>query len=95
VERYVTLIGVTPKDREPYERSDYSTQIRQIVEHFGGQTEGIWAFGGGPYQFVSVAIYPDKTSALKARTQIEALGIVTTEGYPVFEMSECLQAMAA
>ena len=96
VERYVTLIRAMPNGQGSDENSDdLSTQIMHIVESFGGTTEGIWALGGGPFQFVSVATYPDKGSAVKARTHIEALGVVTTEGYPVFEMPECLQAMAA
>ena len=96
MERDVTLIRVTKEGRERYETpSDCSAQILQIVESFGGTSEGIWSLGDGPYQFVSVATYPDRMSAQTARTHIEALGIVTLEGYPVFEMAECLQAMSA
>ena len=96
MEWHVTLSRITPKDREPDQTSgDYSSELMQVVESFGGTIEGLWALGGGPYRFVWVATYPDEISASRARTRIEALGIITDEGYPVFEMPECLQAMAA
>jgi uncharacterized protein with GYD domain len=96
VERSVTLIRVAPTDREPHgQAGDLSTRIAAIVESLGGTTEGIWTFAGGPYRFVSVATYPDRVSAVRALTQIEALGVSTVEGYPVVEMREYLQAMAA
>jgi uncharacterized protein with GYD domain len=96
VERHVTLSRITPKDRESTQTSgEYSSQLMQIVESFGGTIEGLWSLGDGPYRFVWVATYPDEISASKARTQIEAIGVITIEGYPVFEMPECLQAMAA
>jgi hypothetical protein len=89
------LIRVIPRGRGTHPASnDISSEIAKIVDSFGGTTEGIWTLGGGPYQFVSVATYPDSISASKARARIEALGIVTVEGYPVFDMPECLQEMA-
>ena len=96
MERYVTLIRVSSKDPERYQGDDDpATQIMRVVKSFGGTTEGIWAFSGGPYRFATVATYPDRISARKARTRIEALGISTIEGYPIVDMSECLQAMAS
>jgi uncharacterized protein with GYD domain len=96
MERYVTLIEVTPKGRKRYRDSgDCSTQLERIVESFGGTSEGIWALGEGPCQFVVVATYPDGNSAQRARTEIEALGLVTIEGYPISEMAECLQVVWA
>ncbi len=95
MERNVTLIRVSAEEPDgPEGDDDRAAQIMRIVGSFGGTTEGIWAFNGGPYRFVSVATYPDRICARKARTRIEALGISTIEGYPVVEMSECLQAMA-
>jgi hypothetical protein len=66
----------------------------EIVDSLGA-TDGIWALRGGPFAFVSVACYKDERAAREARARIEALGLATTEGYPVGEMPECLQAMAA
>ena len=96
MERCVTLIRVEPEDRSRGRASgNDSSRIVGIAESFGGRTEGIWALGGRPHRFVSVASYPDEMSARKARIHMEALGLVTVEGYPVSEMHECLQAMAA
>ena len=96
MERSVILISVPSKRRRP-DRSfgDDCTKIAGIVGSFGGRTEGIWAFAGGPFQFVSAATYPDRESARSARAGIEALGMTVVEGYSVFDMPESLQAMAA
>jgi hypothetical protein len=94
MERSVTLIQV-PRNGEDPNHSELSTRIAEIVESLGGACDGIWALGEGPFQFVSVTRYPDRVTAHRARTRIEALGLTTVEGYSVFDIRESLQAMAA
>jgi uncharacterized protein with GYD domain len=96
VERYVTLIRVTPEGGERYASSgDWSAELVGIVEACGGTSEGVWNLKDGPYQLVALATYPDRACQAKARAAFEELGLATVEGYPAEELAECLQAMAA
>lgn len=96
MERFVGLVRLTSKGREQtLKAGDYFAQIMEIVQHFGGKIEETWAVTAGPFDLCSATTYPDRISALKARTQIKALGVCPIEGYPVIEMSEYLQAVTS
>ncbi len=95
MERSVTLIRVTADEPDMFDTGEYSVRIAQAVESCGGVSEGLWALIDGPYQFVAVSLFPDKASASRARTGIEALGATTVQGYPVAQMQDSLQVMAA
>jgi uncharacterized protein with GYD domain len=93
VERSVSFVRLTGKGREAsLKAGDYFAQILEIAERFGGKLEATWALTGGAIDFVSIATYPDRISAFKARIKIEELGVVTVESFPVVDMVEYIQA---
>ena len=95
MDRNVTLIRITDDDPDMFDTGEYAARIQRVVESCGGVSEGLWALIDGPYQFVAVSLFPERAAAIQARTEIEALGALTVEGYPIADMQESLQVMAA
>jgi uncharacterized protein with GYD domain len=90
---YVGLIQLTTEGRESLEKTpEYLEQIRHIVEEEGGQLDDVYAIMG-PWDFLSIAKYPDNETAFRVLAKIAKLDVVKTETFPAEKVDVFLKAL--
>lgn len=83
---YVGLVKLTDEGRENLEKApEYMDRIREIVEQEGGKLEKTFAIMG-PWDFISIVMYPDNEAAFRALAKIGKLEVVHTETFPAEEV---------
>jgi uncharacterized protein with GYD domain len=79
---YIGFFKLTPEGRENLAHTpEYLDKIRLIIEEEGGKLEKTYAFMG-PWDFVSIVLYPDNETAFRVLAKIGLLEVVQTETYP-------------
>jgi uncharacterized protein with GYD domain len=79
---YVGLIELTHEGREELGKApEYLEKISHIIEEEGGTLEQVYAIMG-PWDFLSIAKYPDNETAFRVLAQIAKLEVVKTETFP-------------
>ena len=90
---YVGLIEVTTEGRENLQKApEYLDKIRHIIEEEGGQLEDVYAIMG-PWDFLSIAKYPDNETAFRVLAKIAQLEVVKTETFPAEKVDVFLKAL--
>jgi uncharacterized protein with GYD domain len=90
---YVGLIELTTEGRENLEKTpEYLDKIRHIIEDEGGQLDEVYAIMG-PWDFLSIAKYPDNETAFRVLAQIAKLEVVKTETFPAEKVDVFLKAL--
>jgi uncharacterized protein with GYD domain len=90
---YVGLIELTTEGRENLEQApEYLDKIRHIIEEEGGQLEDVYAIMG-PWDFLSIAKYPDNETAFRVLAKIAKLEVVKTETFPAEKVDVFLKAL--
>jgi uncharacterized protein with GYD domain len=90
---YVGLIELTTEGRENLEKApEYLDQIRHIIEDEGGQLDDVYAIMG-PWDFLSIAKYPDNETAFRVLAKIAKLEVVKTETFPAEKVDVFLKAL--
>jgi uncharacterized protein with GYD domain len=90
---YVGLIELTTEGRENLEKTpEYLDKIRHIIEEEGGQLDEVYAIMG-PWDFLSIAKYPDNETAFRVLAQIAKLEVVKTETFPAEKVDVFLKAL--
>lgn len=79
---YVGLIELTHEGREGLGKApEYLEKISHIIEEEGGTLEQVYAIMG-PWDFLSIAKYPDNETAFRVLAKIAELEVVKTETFP-------------
>jgi uncharacterized protein with GYD domain len=90
---YVGLIELTTEGRENLEKTpEYLDKIRHIIEEEGGQLDEVYAIMG-PWDFLSIAKYPDNETAFRVLAKIAKLEVVKTETFPAEKVDVFLKAL--
>jgi uncharacterized protein with GYD domain len=90
---YVGLIELTTEGRENLEQApEYLDKIRHIIEEEGGQLDDVYAIMG-PWDFLSIAKYPDNETAFRVLARIAKLEVVKTETFPAEKVDVFLKAL--
>jgi uncharacterized protein with GYD domain len=90
---YVGLIELTTEGRENLEQApEYLDKIRHIIEEEGGQLDDVYAIMG-PWDFLSIAKYPDNETAFRVLAKIAKLEVVKTETFPAEKVDVFLKAL--
>ena len=90
---YVGLIELTTEGRENLEQApEYLDKIRHIIEEEGGQLDDVYAIMG-PWDFLSIAKYPDNETAFRVLAKIAKLEVVKTETFPAEKVDVFVKAL--
>jgi uncharacterized protein with GYD domain len=90
---YLGLVKLTDEGRENLEKApEYLDKIRKIIEGEGGKLEKTFALMG-PWDFVSIVLYPDNAAAFRALAKIGMLEVVHTETFPAEEVDVFLKTL--
>jgi uncharacterized protein with GYD domain len=90
---YVGLIELTHEGREGLEKApEHLEKIRHIIEEEGGKLEQVLAIMG-PWDFLSIAKYPDNETAFRVLAKIGKLEVVKTETFPAEEVDVFMKAL--
>jgi uncharacterized protein with GYD domain len=90
---YVGLIELTTEGRENLEQApEYLDKIRHLIEEEGGQLDDVYAIMG-PWDFLSIAKYPDNETAFRVLAKIAKLEVVKTETFPAEKVDVFLKAL--
>jgi len=90
---YVGLIELTTEGRENLEQApEYLDKIRHIIEEEGGQLDDVYAIMG-PWDFLSIAKYPDNETAFRVLARIAKLEVVQTDTFPAEKVDVFLKAL--
>ena len=90
---YVGLIELTTEGREKLEKApEYLEKIGKIIEEEGGQLDEVYAIMG-PWDFLSIAKYPDNETAFRVLARIAKLEVVKTETFPAEKVDVFLKAL--
>jgi uncharacterized protein with GYD domain len=90
---YVGLIELTTEGREKLEKApEYLEKIGNIIEEEGGQLDEVYAIMG-PWDFLSIAKYPDNETAFRVLAKIAKLEVVKTETFPAEKVDVFLKAL--
>jgi uncharacterized protein with GYD domain len=91
---YVGLIELTTEGRENLKKTpEYLDKIRHIIEAEGGQLDDVYAIMG-PWDFLSIAKYPDNETAFRVLAKIATLEVVKTETFPAEKVDVFVKALA-
>ena len=90
---YLGLTELTTEGRENLEKTpEYLDKIRHIIEEEGGQLDDVYAIMG-PWDFLSIAKYPDNETAFRVLAKVAKLEVVKTETFPAEKVDVFLKAL--